>query len=54
MSHTGLRTWVVTQTDKSAFVLGFLFQVINMCSDPLATEGLLPLMATRPNEGIDY
>ncbi|TKS92139.1 hypothetical protein D9C73_025660 [Collichthys lucidus] len=24
--------------------------VINMCSDPLATEGLLPLMATRPNE----
>ncbi|KAE8283360.1 hypothetical protein D5F01_LYC18762 [Larimichthys crocea] len=25
-------------------------QVINMCSDPLATEGLLPLMATRPNE----
>lgn len=68
MSRPGLRTWAVPPTDKSAFVLGFLFQVINMSSDPfasvereqsstlppVATEGLFPLMASGPKEGIDY
>lgn len=63
----GLCIWLINGR-HSVFILGFLLQIFNMCSDPLASvereqsctlapvgqEGLSPLMASAPNGSLDH